>query len=449
MCCVMPPASPETTLVSRIASSRLVLPWSTWPMIVTTGARGMRSSGASSNDLLGRDLVGCARDRDLALELGADHLDGLVRERLRDADELAEAHHDLLDLGGRDAQRGCQVLDRDAGADGRGTRGRRNLLAALGAVLAATAAAALARVALRARGGGVDHDAAATAELRAALRPGDARAAGRIGACAVAAGRRPAAAGCGPLAALRACARPARPRRARCAPPRAPGDAQRRARPELPAARDAPRGWSGPRRAHALPRPRRRCRPAGARRPRRGGGPPLRGRARARGQYRLHAFSASGKGLYQGAAAPPAAPRTACQSPSGTLTRARKERFRSPCRALSDVTQASLGHTYAPRPGARPTASAPARVGVQRDELVLRAPSGAPAARAHAVLGSGDLGHGLVRRQVAEARARDRVVRAALAGGHDRRRSGRRARRRCHRRRRRSRPPPRRTPSRP
>ena len=49
MCCVMPPASPETTLVSRIASSRLVLPWSTWPMIVTTGARGMRSSGASSN----------------------------------------------------------------------------------------------------------------------------------------------------------------------------------------------------------------------------------------------------------------------------------------------------------------------------------------------------------------------------------------------------------------
>ncbi len=49
MCCVIPPASPETTLVSRIASSRLVLPWSTWPMMVTTGARGMRSSGASSN----------------------------------------------------------------------------------------------------------------------------------------------------------------------------------------------------------------------------------------------------------------------------------------------------------------------------------------------------------------------------------------------------------------
>ena len=161
--------------------------------------------GRVVEDLFGRDLIGCARNRDLALELGADHLDGLVRQRLRDPDELAEAHHDLLDLRGRDAQRRGQVLDRDTGADGRGTRGRRDFLAALGAVLAATTAASLARVALRARRGGVDHDAAAAAELGAALRAGDARAAGRIGARAVAAGRRPSATGCGPLAALRAC----------------------------------------------------------------------------------------------------------------------------------------------------------------------------------------------------------------------------------------------------
>ena len=40
MCCVMPPASPATTLVWRMASSSDVLPWSTWPMMVTTGARG-------------------------------------------------------------------------------------------------------------------------------------------------------------------------------------------------------------------------------------------------------------------------------------------------------------------------------------------------------------------------------------------------------------------------
>src|SRR5579883_2551541 len=47
MCCVMPPASPSVTLVLRIASSSDVLPWSTWPMMVTTGGRGDRSSGLS------------------------------------------------------------------------------------------------------------------------------------------------------------------------------------------------------------------------------------------------------------------------------------------------------------------------------------------------------------------------------------------------------------------
>ena len=49
MCWVIPPASPATTSVSRMASSRDVFPWSTWPMIVTTGGRSTRSSSASSN----------------------------------------------------------------------------------------------------------------------------------------------------------------------------------------------------------------------------------------------------------------------------------------------------------------------------------------------------------------------------------------------------------------
>ena len=47
MCWVMPPASPLTTLVLRMASSSEVLPWSTWPMMVTTGGRGSRYSSAS------------------------------------------------------------------------------------------------------------------------------------------------------------------------------------------------------------------------------------------------------------------------------------------------------------------------------------------------------------------------------------------------------------------
>ena len=48
MCWVIPPASLSATAVSRIASSSVVLPWSTWPMIVTTGGRGARSSSTSS-----------------------------------------------------------------------------------------------------------------------------------------------------------------------------------------------------------------------------------------------------------------------------------------------------------------------------------------------------------------------------------------------------------------
>ena len=48
MCCVIPPASVSTTAVLRIASRSVVLPWSTWPMIVTTGGRGARSASLSS-----------------------------------------------------------------------------------------------------------------------------------------------------------------------------------------------------------------------------------------------------------------------------------------------------------------------------------------------------------------------------------------------------------------
>src|SRR5688572_5168692 len=48
MCCVMPPASRAVTFVVRIASRRLVLPWSTWPRIVMTGGRGFSLPGSSS-----------------------------------------------------------------------------------------------------------------------------------------------------------------------------------------------------------------------------------------------------------------------------------------------------------------------------------------------------------------------------------------------------------------
>jgi hypothetical protein len=48
MCCVMPPASPAATRVVRMWSSSEVLPWSTWPMTVTTGARGWVGTSLAS-----------------------------------------------------------------------------------------------------------------------------------------------------------------------------------------------------------------------------------------------------------------------------------------------------------------------------------------------------------------------------------------------------------------
>ena len=74
MCWVMPPASPAATSVSRIASSSEVLPWSTWPMIVTTGGRSTRLLlGVVELGLLGL-LVGRGDDLDLAVVLVGDRL---------------------------------------------------------------------------------------------------------------------------------------------------------------------------------------------------------------------------------------------------------------------------------------------------------------------------------------------------------------------------------------
>src|SRR5256885_648162 len=49
MCCVIPPASPAATSVSRMASSSDVLPWSTWPITVTTGGRSPRGSAEAAD----------------------------------------------------------------------------------------------------------------------------------------------------------------------------------------------------------------------------------------------------------------------------------------------------------------------------------------------------------------------------------------------------------------
>lgn len=53
MCCVIPPNSVLTTDVFRRESKRVVFPWSTCPMIVTTGGRFTRTEGSGGGLLSG------------------------------------------------------------------------------------------------------------------------------------------------------------------------------------------------------------------------------------------------------------------------------------------------------------------------------------------------------------------------------------------------------------
>ena len=116
MCWVMPPASPAATLVSRIASSSEVLPWSTWPMIVTTGGRvDELLVGVLELGLV--DVVGGVDDLDALLEVLGQHLDRLVGERLGQRRHLTERHQVADDLRHGDAEVLGDVLDRRARVD--------------------------------------------------------------------------------------------------------------------------------------------------------------------------------------------------------------------------------------------------------------------------------------------------------------------------------------------
>ena len=101
MCWVMPPASPAATSVSRIASSSDVLPWSTWPMIVTTGGARLEVLVGVLELGLGVRLVGRVDDLDLLVELVREHLDGVVGQRLGERGHLAQLHQLLDDLRDR------------------------------------------------------------------------------------------------------------------------------------------------------------------------------------------------------------------------------------------------------------------------------------------------------------------------------------------------------------
>ena len=124
MCCVIPPASVSTTAVSRIASSSVVLPWSTWPMIVTTGGRAVRSASTSSttsgsSSSSAACLIVTSRSTSVAISSTSSSESDWVAVRI-----CPRPIRILMICGHRDAERLRQVLDRDAGLD-RDRPGRR------------------------------------------------------------------------------------------------------------------------------------------------------------------------------------------------------------------------------------------------------------------------------------------------------------------------------------
>jgi hypothetical protein len=138
------------------------------------------------------ELLFRALDRHGALELSSDELDRLIGERLRDRDELAEAHHRLDDLGRGDAELLRILLDGDAARDGDRSRGTDDRLLLAHLAIATTAATALRALARAARGLRVDDHAALLALRHAALRscPSGRRASGGRRRCETTTARR-------------------------------------------------------------------------------------------------------------------------------------------------------------------------------------------------------------------------------------------------------------------
>ena len=129
MCWVMPPRSPAATVVERIASSRLVLPWSTWPMTVTIGARSTRlaSSSASSSQSCsfaasaGAPLPSSSSSPrgdggllgDLVAQLLGDQRRGVAVDELVDGREDAALDQLADDVGRAGAEEVGELLDGD------------------------------------------------------------------------------------------------------------------------------------------------------------------------------------------------------------------------------------------------------------------------------------------------------------------------------------------------
>ena len=125
MCWVMPPASPSTTFGWRIRSSSGVLPWSTWPITVTTGGRGrsvvvvllvvlvVEEAGLERGLLL---LAGVDQ-ADPGADLGREQFDHVVAQRLGRRHHLALGEKEADDVAGRAVELRSDLLWRAAPLD--------------------------------------------------------------------------------------------------------------------------------------------------------------------------------------------------------------------------------------------------------------------------------------------------------------------------------------------
>ena len=112
----MPPASVATTLLSRILSSSDVLPWSTWPMMVTIGGRCTSLVSSVGCLELGEDLlldvlllpILISRPSSRAISSAARFVEGGV-----DGRHLALGHQLLDELVRLDAEVFGEGADRD------------------------------------------------------------------------------------------------------------------------------------------------------------------------------------------------------------------------------------------------------------------------------------------------------------------------------------------------
>ena len=191
-----------------MASSSEVLPWSTWPMIVTTGARGSRSAASSSKtSAASTSSAACvmviSRSTSVPISSTASSVSDCVMPTSSPRPIIVFWMTAVETLS---AMARSLTVTPDGHRDG--TRRSDRLLALVGRVApASTAAALVAGVAGRTRGAGVDHDTATAACGRACACALGAREARRERSGSARAGTRPGAAALADTGAVDAAAR--------------------------------------------------------------------------------------------------------------------------------------------------------------------------------------------------------------------------------------------------